>query len=239
MSGSPVVFLLRTPRTPDPYRNAFEAAGFSVSVVPVLQFRFIHQEALKARLANPEQYSGLVVTSPRAIEALRRLNRSVKPWTDKPFFCAGPETARQASLLNFSPQGQQAGSASVLAQFIIKAAPFAKPLLFLSSNRRRKTLPTRLTKAQVRFEELVVYETLLRQSLNWPADQRPDWVVFFSPSGVEAAQADQQMNWSTVRKAAIGPTTASALEEKGLGVDAVAQAPEPEALCRAIVEQLH
>lgn len=237
MSGKPSIILLKTPRTRDPYLEIFESAGFRVSAVPVLEFEYIHAPRLRDRLTVPEQYDGLITTSPRAVEALRRLRGAAAAWGDKFFFAAGPETARRAAELGFSVRGREAGSAGVLANLIIEH-DFEKPLLFLSGNRRRDTLPDRLNSANISFEELVVYETHLRRRLEWPFDPEdaPEWVVFFSPSGIEAVQEDDRIPWEHLRTAAIGSTTAGALRERGWIVDAVAEAPEPEALYRAVVE---
>lgn len=237
MSGKPRIILLKTPRTPDPYLEVFERAGFHVYVVPVLKFTFIHEHELQNRLDASGHYGGLVATSPRAVEALRRLRENLAAWLEKPFFAAGPETARRAAELDFSVRGQEAGSAEVLADTIVEHE-FEKPLLFLSGNRRRDTLPDRLASADLPLEELVVYETHLCRRLEWPLDseEASDWVVFFSPSGIEAARNDRRIRWKRMRAAAIGSTTAGALRDRGWTVDAVAEDPEPEALCRAVVE---
>jgi uroporphyrinogen-III synthase len=87
----------------------------------------------------------------------------------------------------------------------------------------------------VPFEECVVYETLARDAIDVPDDGRPLWLAFFSPSGREAvAKSGIDPQAPHVRLAAIGPTTAGALEEAGWPVDAVADAPTPEALAEAI-----
>lgn len=235
MAARSRIFLLRTPRTPDPYRQVFERGGYRVDVVPVLRFEYIHRNALREVLTRTELFEGIITTSPRAVEALRAQRDLVRAWTSSAFYAAGPETARRARKLGFSPRGEEAGSAEDLADLIIENSP-DRPLLFLSGNRRRDTLPDRLNTAGVSFEELVVYETHTRGTLDWPEwdEDQPAWVVFFSPSGIEAARRDPTIVWNAVRKAAIGSTTADALRAAGWTVDAVADAPTPEALCRAI-----
>jgi uroporphyrinogen-III synthase len=60
------------------------------------------------------------------------------------------------------------------------------------------------------------------------------WAAFFSPSGVDAARLAPEAPWNTVRKAAIGPTTAERLRREGLPPRAVADRPTPDALAAAI-----
>ncbi|MGI9175609.1 MAG: uroporphyrinogen-III synthase, partial [Rhodothermales bacterium] len=78
-----------------------------------------------------------------------------------------------------------------------------------------------------------VYRTLAQAELALP-DEEPDWIVFFSPSGVEAVQRTSEMKTWKTRIAAIGPTTAVALQQAGQAVDVTAQAPSPEALVQAL-----
>ncbi len=235
MAARPHVLMLRSPRTPDPYREIFESRGYRVDVVPVLRFTRIHEAELMNVLGHSADFAGIITTSPRAVEALRGRGDRLTEWIDKLFYAVGPETARRARSLGFSPRGADAGSAEDLAAQIIDDRPRA-PLLFLSGSRRRDTLPDRLTAGGVSFEELVVYETHTRNTVAWTkgANDVPDWVVFFSPSGIEAARADDTLVWDRVRVAAIGPTTAGALREEGWSVAAVAEEPTPEALYRAI-----
>jgi uroporphyrinogen-III synthase len=61
----------------------------------------------------------------------------------------------------------------------------------------------------------------------------PDWLVFFSPSGVEAVRKNG-VDAGGYRLAAIGDTTAAAIDDAGYTAAAVADAPEPEAVVAAI-----
>ena len=63
----------------------------------------------------------------------------------------------------------------------------------------------------------------------------PAWLVVFSPSGWAAVQPAIDV-WAGVRIAAIGQTTAAAIEGAGQAVAAIADAPTPEALRTALVE---
>lgn len=236
-SGRPLVYLLRSPSDPDPYDTALSAAGYRARSVPVLRFTFVNREALREALGHPAAYGGLVLTSPRSAEALHRQRALdpdvVFPWTTKPAFVVGPRTAASARALGLRPEGADSGSADLLADRIADRR-FERPLLFLCSDRRRDVLPDRLASAGLPVEELCVYETHLRTDVTF--DPVPDWLVFFSPSGVEAVRQSGALAPGVPRIAAIGPTTAEALAAADLPPEAVAEAPTPEAVARAIRE---
>ncbi len=238
-ASKPLVCLLRALETDDLYARALGEAGYEVLAQPVLEFTLVNQEALHEKLHRPEDYDGLIVTSPRAVEALAGFIEESSPttasWQKKAAFAVGPKTASALRTLGFEPQGEAAGSAHKLANVVIRH-PFEKPLLFVCGNRHRHELPNLLRRAQVAFEVCIVYETRSRTDMASLTKTTPDWLVFFSPSGVEAVDRVLGMNRATIRCAAIGPTTAAALEAAGWTVDAVAATPTPDALVAAVQE---
>ncbi|RMH67105.1 MAG: uroporphyrinogen-III synthase, partial [Bacteroidetes bacterium] len=197
---------------------------------------------LAAALARPEAYAGLIVTSPRAVAAIERQRARHGPlpeaWREKPVYAVGPRTAAAVRALGWTPVGEEAGSGAVLARIIITAAEHdaegaARPYLFLCGDRRRDDVPHRLTEAGLAVEECVVYRTHVRAGVKLPPASPGGWLVFFSPSGVEAVHPGE-VRASGWRVAAIGPTTASALAEAGIRASAVAAEPTPEALLAAL-----
>ena len=252
-SMKPLVYLFRTPTEPDPYEEALENAGFRCRPVPVLDFELVNGEALRAALAHPDRYAGLILTSPRAAEALAEalpwLPNQSAAWMAKPVFAVGPRTSEALRRLGFQPCGEEAGSADALADVLERhAAEVEGALLFLCGDRRRETLPERLRGSGIAFEECVVYRTVERAPFERPGES-PDWMVFFSPSGVEAVQRTPQEpvlatrdegklsgidERAPVKIAAIGPTTAEALRRAGLVPDVIAEAPTPEVLAGAL-----
>lgn len=234
MGDRPRVLLLRSAREPDPYVAALEHAGFTAQCVPVLHFETVNREELAEHIQRPAAYAGLVLTSPRAVQALAGLDLSA--WRSRPTYVVGPATAAAAASLGLRPIGEEAGDADALADVMVETS-VERPFLFLCGDRRRDTLPERLHAAGVAFEELVVYRTFgdaeaLGDVL---ARRRPDWLVFFSPSGVDAAAPLAGPSWNRILKAAIGPTTAEALRDAGHAPAAVADAPTPEALADALL----
>ena len=241
MSGSPEVVLLRSADAdaPDRYLKACRQAGLEAVCEPVLAFQFPRQDRLRACLDSPDSYAGLIATSPRAVTALARVlsahDAIAQEWKERPAYAVGPKTAARFRALGLQPQGADAGTAQSLAARIVADAP-DEPLLFLSGNRRREALPRALQAAGVSFDELVVYETHVRSDIDVPAPEEAPWLVFFSPSGLDAVRQAADVDVRDYRLAAIGPTTAEALEDEGHTVEAVADTPSPDGLVAALRE---
>ena len=249
---APHVLLLRSPDAEgeDRYVQALAERGFRAVCRPVLRFAFAGAPGftggdVTARLRRPDRYEGLILTSPRASQALADVLLDAssglqETWQGKPAFTVGPKTADVLRESGLKPTGGDSGDADALAAHIVQEMPneagAARPLLFLCGNRRREALPERLRAEGVAFEECVAYETHLREGpwLEASKGEAPDWAVFFSPSGVEAVRQSDEPGWGAVRKAALGPTTAGALEAAGGPPDAVAARPTPEALAEAL-----
>ena len=239
MTNAPDVILLRSADPPpDRYLKAFDHAGLRARCEPVLSFSFPRQEALAAQLRSRDAYAALIATSPRAGTALKRVfeDRPVlaRAWRKAPAYAVGPKTAARLRDAGLAPRGADAGSADALAEHIIEADP-AAPVLFLCGNRRRDVLPQRLRAAAVSFDEQVVYHTHTRTDLALPAPEDAPWLVFFSPSGLEAV-TQSGIDPGAYRCAASGPTTGGALKEAGHPPAAVAAAPTPRALVKTLRE---
>jgi len=241
MESSPDVVLLRSSDddAPDRYVSALGQEGLEAMCEPVLAFAFPRQDELHRRLASSGRYAGLIATSPRAATALGRVfaDRAslVQAWSGRRAYAVGPKTAERLQALGLHPQGAETGSAQALAAHIVEDAP-AGPLLFLAGNRRRDALPEALRAANVPFDELVVYETHPRTGFTLPPADGTTWLVFFSPSGLEAVERAHGEGIEGYRIAAIGPTTADALTAAGHSVEAVAETPSPEGVAVALRE---
>ncbi len=143
--------------------------------------------------------------------------------------------------------GSDCGSAANLVKSVLPLGPSSPPLraVFLCGNTRRNTVPRALDAADhVTWEEVCVYRSdpVPPGQLHWPAVP-PHWAVFFSPRGVRAATARSASSTSAstrawplaaCRHAAIGATTAQAMRDAGISVDAVASSPGPGPLADAM-----
>ena len=187
-----------------------------------------------------------------------------------PLYVVGPATARslRALKLRCPVLGEETGNGEALAKFILehyKPASFSSaspPLLFAVGEKRRDIIPKLLTSEYLsHYERIDVHETVLYESVQ--SQRLKDdlhsaledvhsrnvsnmWIVFFSPTGCEAAmemlqqnsklklannEAEHDENSIQVFIATIGPTTRNYLKDK-LGFDAhvCAANPTPEGL---------
>ncbi|NXY82973.1 HEM4 synthase, partial [Alcedo cyanopectus] len=259
------VLLLKDPKDkdsgPDPYSKELGLYGLEATLIPVLSFEFTSLESLFEKLSHPEDYGGLIFTSPRALEAikicLKEKSRSEawstslkQRWNSKAAYVVGRATASLVEEIGLTPQGEKSGNAEKLAEYICsREKPNSSALLFPCGALKREVLPTVLREKGIPLESLTVYQTTqhkdLQESLSSYFSQQgiPASVVFFSPSGVKfCLQHIQKLSGdftNHIKFVAIGPTTAEALEAAGVPVSCTAQSPTPQDLAAGIHTALH
>eukprot|EP00128_Syssomonas_multiformis_P015752 Colp12_sorted_trinity150504_noHs@9785 len=249
MSTSEVVLLLRDPSEddPDPYEKAFADAGFIPTSCPVLKCEPCNLDDLKNLLTVPSNYSGLIFPSKNAVKSLE-ISLGANPevaqeWKGKLVYAVGEATGRLLNSIGFTVTGEKSGTADNLSKLIIAQHRDARPLLFLCGNKRRDVLPKTLTEAGIPFQEMIVYSNNVNSNfeedfLKCYHSSLPNWIAFFSPSGLHALMPILEKHGlekgSSVRYAAIGPTTAQAMLEISRPPAAVAQKPTPQSLLDAI-----
>ncbi|KAI4888521.1 hypothetical protein NFI96_034166, partial [Prochilodus magdalenae] len=235
------------------------AYGHSATLIPVLSFKFVSLKALSERLFQPEKYGGLIFTSPRAVEAVNMCIESstqraewsaVKDkWNTKSVYVVGKATASLVEALGLTPFGEHTGTADVLSRLIIeREGPAILPLLFPCGSLKREVLPAALRQNDIPLESLTVYQTAEHPDLEknithyFTSQGIPASIAFFSPSGVKFCldtikrRAGAQLDG--IKFAAIGPTTADALEAEGLKVSCSAEKPTPQHLAKGIAQTL-
>jgi uroporphyrinogen-III synthase len=147
----------------------------------------------------------LIYTSQNAVHSVLAVSNQEELKT-KNVFCVGLKTKILLSESGFNVVAYT-GYASDLAE-IITLIYGKESFTFFSGNLRRETLPKALKEAEVKFNEIQVYETSLTpQKIKTPANA----ILFFSPSGVES-----YLKENTIKKETcfcIGETTAEALHK--------------------------
>ncbi|KAM9837438.1 uroporphyrinogen-III synthase [Aulostomus maculatus] len=258
------VLLLKEPRDgdsgPDPYIKELASHGHKGTLLPVLSFKFVSSNTLSDKLFQPEKQGGLIFTSPRAVEAVKKCleagerqeewKNSVKDkWNTKSIYVVGKATAALVRNLGLNPIGEDTGTAEVLSRVIIEREDTnIPPLFFPCGSIKREVLPTALRENGVPLETLTVYQTaehpeLEKNLTNYFTEQgTPASVAFFSPSGVKFCLdvirrlSDEKL--TQIKFAAIGPTTQDAMEAEGLCVSCTAEKPTAEDLAAAIAKAL-
>jgi len=149
----------------------------------------------------------LIFTSQNAVLSLVENAQELLPkLREKNVFCVGLKTKALLEENGFNVIAYT-GYATDLAEII--ALIYSKEsFTFLSGNLRRDTLPDFLKEANIKFNEIEVYEThLTPQKIKTPLDG----ILFFSPSGVESYLKDNKIKKEICF--CIGNTTAEALEK--------------------------
>ena len=207
--------------------------------MPVLSFSYKNLPELNRSLGGSE-YQGLILTSPRAGDLVGDTliaNPDLRDvWRDRVVVCVGNRSAERIHKAGLRPVIAERSDGFGVAG-VVKQEDRVHRWLFVCGNLRRDTVPGLLNEAGVAYEELEVYETHPNVDVTFNAVSQPDWVVFFSPSGVASVQPKWPSNWARVCKAAIGETTAAAMKGRGWTADAVAETPDAEALLAIITRR--
>ncbi|XP_066457238.1 uroporphyrinogen-III synthase [Eleutherodactylus coqui] len=253
------ILLLKDPKsgdiTSDPYVQELSSHGYQATLIPVLSFTFVSLEPLSDKLSHPEDYEGLIFTSPRAVEAVRLCLENKKEawrhslkdkWNCKPIYVVGKATAALVDELGLSSEGEASGNAEKLADLICsKQKCYSAPILFPCGSLKREVLPKRLKEKNVPLESITVYQTAqhpdIRSSLTdyFTKEGIPGSIVFFSPSGVKFCLrliqelANDQVN--QIKFASIGPTTSEAMVVEGLTLSCTALNPTPQDLAKGLM----
>ncbi|CAL1685313.1 unnamed protein product [Lasius platythorax] len=230
------------------YIKILESAGYTCECLQTLRFEFVNISELRACLSTADKYSGLILTSPRAVEAISLAVKEdaniLYHWQQTPAYCVGPATDSLArNRLNLQRCiGSQSGNSKQLAEkIILDIKKDSKPLLYPCSEIARETVACILNDNGVTIQKIVAYRTLaselLEQDLSNVLRKSPSIFVFFSPSTVEHITTQLERNSyniKDIKAVAIGPVTKHALINSGFNVYTTADKPEPEALMHAI-----
>lgn len=222
----------------DPYEQEYSDCVF----VPIMDYKNINLDETKHDLLNYHKFDGIVVTSQRAVDAIKSVLPEVSQSVfNKPIYTVGPTTAHRLKKLGFNNViGDESGNGVALAQLMISDLKTPSNFLFLAGEIHRRNLPDRLEKAGHSVVTRIVYytepdanveENLLKHTSSG------DWIVFFSPSHTDRAlEFVKNSTTPNVNLAAIGPTTEEFLRQHNLTVSATASDPSAAGLMRAIKE---
>jgi len=170
----------------------------------VFQEDFIEIKNKSFKLNNINDY--LIFTSQNAVESVL-LNEKAAAIKNKKCFCVGEKTRTFLEQNEFEVIASS-DYASELASIICNKFP-KNSFTFFCGNLRRDILPDSLQLAQVIFDEIEVYQTILTPH---KADENLNGILFFSPSGVESYFKENNIQDEICF--CIGSTTAKALENK-------------------------
>ena len=171
--------------------------------IEVIEADFIKTENKPFELKNLNE--SLIFTSQNAVRSVLSDPKS-EELKNKNVYCVGLKTKILLSENGFNVVAYT-GYATDLAE-IITLIYRNESYTFFSGNLRRDTLPTALKEAEIKLNEIQVYETSLQPQ---KIKSAIDAILFYSPSGVES-----YLKENTIKKEicfCIGETTAEALHK--------------------------
>lgn len=247
-----VIIFKSESETNDEYAKELNRHHLNALFVPVITFGFKNLEKFYAKLQNPDDYSGLIFTSPRGIDAvvksLQKCGSKLSgSWKMLHNYSVGEVTHNMAlgELDQLFTHGKKSGNASALADFIIETFDGAKDLPFLlpCSNLAQDTMYVKLTEHGFRVDPIEVYETKPNPNLHQYLEkdlQTPNlqYLAFFSPSGVDTVSnyfKAKNLDLDKYLLVAIGPSTRRALENNGHKVYCTAERPTVEHLLKVLI----
>lgn len=249
---SNVVLFKSESEGPDKFLQILENSQFHGRSINCLSFQFKNISELIEKLKISEKYEGIILTSPRAVKAIEQVVKSdpevLDSWKLKSNFSVGEATSSLAeNLLGMPTKGQESGNAQKLSEIMIEEFKdkSSKKFLCPSGNLRLGILERNLNEKSMFIDYVEVYETIshpsLKSSIEKLKNEKQDYFVFFSPSGVDFSLQffnQHAIDLDPIKIIAIGPSTSKSLKENGLICFAECSKPTPESLLETLNNSL-
>lgn len=234
---------------PDKFEIELQKNNFDVTLIPSIDFRFKNIDKLSAILKNHSDYDGMILTSPRAVHAVKNAAdqtdlKILHDWISKDFnYTVGEGTYNLVDkLMNMKTKGKEAGNALKLSSIIV--SDYAnradrRKLLFVCGNLKQDILEKNLNDNSIDVDVIEVYETIQHPNLDNSIKElnNVDYLVFFSPSSVSFSLPlinKHELDMSFIKIFAIGPSTERCLTINNIKCDGVCEKPSPESLINVI-----
>nr|XP_022910499.1 uroporphyrinogen-III synthase-like [Onthophagus taurus] len=235
-----LIFLLKSQSNDekdDKYEIILRENGFQVIQVKTIDFKYKNLNLLENKLKCPNDYAGMILSSPRCVLAVKYACKLPNEWKLKENYVVGEATYELAlKELDVECGGKETGNADNLSiRLLNNSDKIAKRFLYPHGNLKMDILKNKLSKSSITLEEVEVYETVTNEHIEEDFGKVteslnvfPEYIVFFSPSGLKAIETILfQLPLNSMKLIAIGPTTESAMIKLGLTVFGVAEKPTP------------
>jgi uroporphyrinogen-III synthase len=211
-----------------------EDAGVDIDTVSFIQTNNIINQPIAEKIRKvATQDASVVFTSMNAADAViecLELDGIVPDWT---IYSLGGVT--HTIIKNYFGESEiiaDAINSTQLAEAIIEDEP--EEVVFFCGNQRREELPKLLQNADIKVDEVVVYETV---ETPVKIDKKYNGILFFSPSAAKSFFSINKIDTDTVLFA-IGTTTAVQLRKLSNNKILVGERPNKEQLAEKAIEYL-
>lgn len=203
-----MITILSTKKLKKSEKNLFSEKNFKV-----IEEEFIQIKNKNFQIESINDY--VIFTSKNAVKSV--LTRGIQNKIEhKKIFCVGQKTKTFLEKKNFILQ-ECVDYAEDLGAVISKEYNFAS-FTFFSGNIRKNTLPDLLNENNIKWNEVVVYQTSLNPK---KIKNEIEGILFFSPSAVESYLIENVLENQICF--CIGTTTAKALEHKTKNIKIASQ----------------
>jgi uroporphyrinogen-III synthase len=168
--------------------------------INLFEYEALHIEYID--FETPATIQNAIFTSKNAVRAVKNSNKSALLGSFEHCYCVG-ESTKAILEENGQKVTKSAKNSSELANFI-KNQLKNEAFYFFCGNLRRDEIPEKLKMAEITCFEVKTYKTKLN-SVKF--DQKWDYILFFSPSGVQSFISKN--NFGDAAAICIGETTAS------------------------------
>lgn len=201
-------------------------------------------EPLDEALRRLDRYDWVVFTSANAVRAvagrLAELGLAPRMLTDRKIASVGPSTTEALRAMvpdvDVAVEPGSHDAESLLRE--LAAAARGRRFLLPTSDRGRQTLPIGLREWGAKVDVVVAYRTIapadLSQRVLEGLRERPDIVIFASPSAVQNLVAVAEGQARRIPAAVIGPVTEEACRRAEIDVEVVASPSTAEGLVAAL-----
>lgn len=179
----------------------------------VIEKNFIRTKKIDFQIDTFNEF--VIFTSKNAVKSILKSDY-LSPIKLKKIFCVGQKTKQFIEKKNFNVQ-ECVNYAEDLGFEIAKKYQNSS-FTFFSGNIRKNTLPDLLNENNIKWNEVVVYETSLKSK---KIKTEIDGILFFSPTAVESYLTKNKLGNQTCF--CIGNTTAKALENKTKNIKIASQ----------------
>ena len=220
---------------------ALRALGCDVILAPAIEVILADAAAAAKMRDRADACQALLITSPRALEGLRR---GVEAWGGPPAWAVGERSARGVRELGHELIGTGSAGLAALIERILAADHPPKSLFWPRGNLADPDSVAPLKAAGIRVDDAIAYRTQGRYRAGGaPSSEllsKVDAAIVGSPSAVDeldyALSDSKGLRRSEPALAAIGESTAAAARARGFARVSVAELPGNEGLMKALRE---
>lgn len=243
------VLLTRPAAQSETLVNLLRDFGASVRLLPCIEIVPVDENDSQLReIIQAAPFDWILFTSGNAAETFHdKLTRYHLALPESVRIAAiGSSTARTAESCGFFVHfTAEARNAAVFAERFLQTHTSARHVLYPASALAQARMQTILAESGVTVTRIDIYTSqpvVTRAQVLAGLKNKPDFIVFFSPSAVDAfmTQATQsnRLDPAVTRCVAIGQTTAAALQARGVARPLIAAEPTNAAVAACLLQQV-